>query len=311
MDVLADVLASTGFTGALLAQLHSNGSQWGCDLNKGGTAGFHLIADGACWLQTENTAPIQLVSGDVVLLPRGTPHQLLGSPGAETRPYSDIAAENPPGRRGVVDMGGDGPLVRVVCGKFEYATSTDRHPVLSALPEVVHVPGMAADPQLQSVVRFLAAEATNSQPGSRAIATRLTEVLFVLTVRNWLERAGEADSGPSWLTALRDPEIGAALSLMHEQPQEDWTVESLARTVAMSRPTFARRFKSTVGASPLAYLSRVRLEQAARQLRDTNDSLGIIAHKVGYASEYAFSRAFTRELGVPPSRYRRTATVNA
>ncbi|MFF3838259.1 cupin domain-containing protein [Streptomyces sp. NPDC001930] len=311
MDVLADVLATTGFTGALLAQLHSNGSQWGCDLDKGGIAGFHLIADGACWLQTENMAPIQLVSGDVVLLPRGTPHQLLGSPGAETRPYSDIEAENPPGRTGVVDMGGDGPPVRVVCGKFQYATSTDRHPVLSALPEVVHVPGMAADPQLQSVVRFLAAEATNSLPGSRAVATRLTEVLFILTVRNWLERVGDADSGPSWLTALRDPDIGAALSLMHEQPQEDWTVESLARTVAMSRPTFARRFKSTVGASPLAYLSRVRLEQAARQLRDTNDALGIIARNVGYASEYAFSRAFTRELGVPPSRYRRTANVDA
>lgn len=311
MDVLADVLASTGFTGALLAQLRSNGSQWGCDLDQGSIAGFHLITDGACWLQTADTAPIQLVSGDVVLLPRGTPHQLLGSPGTETRPYSEIAAENPPGRTGVVDMGGDGPLVRVVCGKFQYATTTDRHPVLSVLPEVVHVPGMAADPQLQSVVRLLAAEATNSQPGSRAVATRLTEVLFILTVRNWLERADDEDLGPSWLTALRDPDIGAALSLMHEQPQEDWTVDSLARTVAMSRPTFARRFKSTVGASPLAYLSRVRLDQAARQLRDTNDSLGIIARNVGYASEYAFSRAFTRELGVPPSRYRRTATVDA
>ncbi|MFZ3551223.1 cupin domain-containing protein [Streptomyces sp. 4.24] len=310
MDVLADVLASTGFTGALLAQLHSNGSQWGCDLDQGSVAGFHLIADGACWLQTANMAPIQLVSGDVVLLPRGTPHQLLGSPGTETRPYSEIAAEHPPGHRGVVDMGGDGPLVRIVCGKFQYATSTDRHPVLSVLPEVIHVPGMAADPQLQSVVRLLASEATNGQPGSRGVATRLTEVQFMLTVRNWLERAGDdGDSGPSWLTALRDPDIGAALSLMHERPQEDWTVDSLARTVAMSRPTFARRFKSTVGASPLAYLSRVRLDQAARQLRDTNDSLGTIARNVGYASEYAFSRAFTRELGVAPSRYRRTATV--
>ncbi|MCX4778254.1 AraC family transcriptional regulator [Streptomyces sp. NBC_01264] len=309
MDVLADVLASTGFTGALLAQLHSNGSQWGCDLDQGSVAGFHLIADGACWLRTANTAPVQLVSGDVVLLPRGTPHQLLGSPGTETRPYSEVAAENPPGRTGVVHLGGDGPLVRIVCGKFQYATSTDRHPVLSVLPEVVHVPGMAADPQLQSVVRLLASEATNGRPGSRAVATRLTEVLFVLTVRNWLERAGAEDSGPSWLTALRDPDIGAALSLMHERPQEDWTVDSLARAVAMSRPTFARRFKSTVGASPLAYLSRVRLDQAARQLRDTDDSLGIIARKVGYASEFAFSRAFTRELGVPPSRYRRAVAV--
>ncbi|WTX00137.1 AraC family transcriptional regulator [Streptomycetaceae bacterium NBC_01309] len=257
------------------------------------------------------TSPSVSATVPPVRLPRGTAHQLLGSPGTETRPYSEVAAENPPGRTGVVDMGGDGPTVRVVCGKFQYATTTDRHPVLSVLPEVVHVPGMAADPQLQNVVRFLAAEATNNQPGSQAVATRLTEVLFILTVRNWLERAGDEDTNPSWLTALRDPDIGAALSLMHEQPQQDWTVDSLARAVAMSRPTFARRFKSAVGASPLAYLSRVRLDHAARQLRDTNDPLGMIARNVGYASEYALSRAFTRELGVPPSRYRRTATVDA
>ncbi|MGW1786242.1 cupin domain-containing protein [Streptomyces sp. NPDC002143] len=307
MDVLADVLASTGFQGVLLGQLRSSGSGWGCALEQLDTAGFHLIAEGACWLQNGDAPPMQLVSGDVVLLPRGTPHQLIGAPNEDALPYAELKAAHPPDRSGVLDLGGNGPVVRVVCGQFHYAGSTDGHPVLSALPEIIHVPGMSADPQLQGVIRILAAETRNGQPGSRAVATRLTEVLFVLTVRAWLERADSADeTGPSWLTALRDPRIGAALSLMHEEPQRDWTVESLAHTVAMSRPAFARQFKAVVGLTPLAYLSRVRIDLAARLLRDTGDPVGEIAQAVGYSSEFAFSRAFSREHGIAPGRYRRS-----
>lgn len=312
MDVLADVLASTGFKGVLLAQLRSSGSGWGCAVDQLDTAGFHLIAEGACWLQTADAAPIQLVSGDVVLLPRGTTHQLTGAPHQDARPYAELEAAHPPGRDGVIDLGGDGPVVRVVCGKFNYAGNTSGHLVLSALPEVVHVPGMSADPQLQDVIRLLAAETANGQPGSRAVATRLTEVLFVLAVRAWMEQADRADAtGPSWLTALRDPRIGQALSLMHVEPYRDWTVESLARTVAMSRPAFARRFKEVVGHTPLAYLSRVRIDLAARLLRDTDDPVGEIAHAVGYRSEFSFSRAFSREQGIAPGRYRRAASARA
>ena len=210
----------------------------------------------------------------------------------------------------MVDLGGDGPVVRVVCGKFHYAGNTTGHPVLSALPEVVHVPGMSADPQLQGIIRIIASETAGGQPGSRAVATRLTEVLFVLAVRAWTERAAStAETGPSWLTALRDPRIGTTLSLMHEEPHRDWTVESLARTVAMSRPAFARQFKAMVGLTPVAYLSRVRIDLAARMLRDTDEPVGSIAQAIGYSSEFAFSRAFSREHHIAPGRYRRTASA--
>jgi AraC-like DNA-binding protein len=276
------------------------------------SAGFHLVAEGACWLRTRDAPPIQLVSGDVVLLPRGRPHQLVGAPHEDATPFAELEAAHPPGREGVVDLGGDGPVVRVVCGKFRYAGGTTGHPVLSALPEVVHVPGMSADPQLQDIIRLLAAETANGQPGSRAVATRLTEVLFVLAVRAWIKRDDStADTGPSWLTALRDPRIGSVLSLMHGEPHRDWTVEGLAHTVAMSRPAFARRFKEVVGLTPLAYLSRVRIDQAARLLRDTDDPVGDIATAVGYSSEFAFSRAFSRAHGIAPGRYRRTALIGS
>ncbi|MGW0828015.1 cupin domain-containing protein [Streptomyces sp. NPDC002845] len=312
MDVLADVLAATGFKGVLLAQLRSSGSGWGCAVDQLDTAGFHLIAEGACWLRTSDAPPMQLVSGDVVLLPRGAPHQLIGSPHEDALPYAELEAAHPPGREGVVDLGGNGPVVRVVCGKFHYTGDTTGHPVLSALPEVIHIPGMSADPQLQGIIRVLATETAGGQPGSRAVATRLTEVLFVLMVRAWIERADAVDeTGPSWLTALRDPRIGAALSLMHEEPHRDWTVESLAHTVAMSRPAFARQFKAVAGLTPLAYLSRVRIDQAARLLRDTDAPVGNIAQAVGYSSEFAFSRAFSREHGIAPGRYRRTASARS
>ncbi|MDQ1043641.1 AraC-like DNA-binding protein [Streptomyces sp. V4I2] len=126
--------------------------------------------------------------------------------------------------------------------------------------------GMSAGPHLQDVVRILATETAGGQPGSRAVATRLTEVLFVLAIRAWIERADTAtETGPSWLTALRDPRIGTSLSLMHEEPHRDWTVESLARTVTMSRPAFARRFKEVVGHTPLAYLApRARADRPGR-----------------------------------------------
>ncbi|MFC8720447.1 AraC family transcriptional regulator [Kitasatospora sp. NPDC057198] len=338
MDVLADILAATRFSGVLLAQLRSGRPDWGCGIDPAPTAGFHLVAEGVCWLRMDGRPPLRLLPGDVVLLPRGARHELVGAPDAATVRYAELEAEHPPGRDGVLDLGGGGPVVRVVCGKFTHEGEAGQHPVLAALPEVIHVPGLSADAELQGTVRLIAAETTNRRPGAQALATRLTDVLFVQVVRAWLERldaaeaegpgpnggggasgdggargdgdgssAGAGPAGPSWLTALRDPRIGSALSLMHDEPQRPWTVEGLARTVAMSRPAFARRFKELVGTSPLAYLAGLRIDRAARLLRDTDGLVGDIAQIVGYTSEFAFSRAFSRRHGVAPGRYRRTA----
>ncbi|WP_199549049.1 AraC family transcriptional regulator [Streptomyces sp. N35] len=310
MDVLADVLATTGLDGVLLAQLRSRGGDWGCGLDRLDAAGFHVIAEGACWLRVDGSPPRQLVTGDVLLLPHGTPHELAGAPDAQALPYAALEAAHPP-RDGIVDLGGEGPAAHVICGKFGYAGDVTHHPVLAALPPVIHIPGMSADPELQGIIRLLVAETTRQRPGARAVAARLTDVLFVQVVRAWLERADTTpDAGQrSWLLALRDPRISAALSLLHQAPHRPWTVESLARDVTMSRPVFARRFKELVGVAPLAYLARLRIDVAARLLRDTDERVGRIAEQVGYTSEFAFSRAFTRARGIAPGRYRRAAAV--
>lgn len=306
MDVLADVLATTGFEGVLLAQLRSHGTEWGCGLEQLDTAGFHLIAEGTCWLRTADAPPRQLLPGDVVLLPRGEPHQLTGTPEQQAIPFDELSAAHPPGRENVIDLGGDGPTVRIVCGKFQYDGDAASHPVLSALPAVIHLPGMSGDPELQSIITLLVTETTRNRPGARAVATRLTDILFIQVIRVWLDRTDDAGS---WLTALRDPRIGTALALLHEQPQRPWTVAGLARAVTMSRPAFARQFKDLVGTAPLTYLSRLRIDRAAQRLRATDEPVADIAHTVGYTSEFAFSRAFSRELGMAPGRYRRTVTA--
>jgi AraC-like DNA-binding protein len=123
-------------------------------------------------------------------------------------------------------------------------------------------------------------------------------------LRAWLDATPDHTRGASWFTALTDPVAGPALAVLHTQPGHDWTITSLAAAAGVSRATLARRFPAEVGATPAAYLTRWRMDLAAQRLRDTDDSVGAIARSLGYTSEYAFNRAFTRARQIPPGRYR-------
>lgn len=119
--------------------------------------------------------------------------------------------------------------------------------------------------------------------------------------------AQPADAAPSWLMALRDPLIGRVLSVLHDRPGEQWTLAALADEVHLSRATLARRFTNAVGEPPLSYLGRWRMHLAAERLAHGTETVEEVARRVGYTSEYAFSRAFSRHRGQPPGRYRRLA----
>jgi transcriptional regulator GlxA family with amidase domain len=157
-----------------------------------------------------------------------------------------------------------------------------------------------------AIVDLLAGEIGLRGAGSRAAAARLIDLLLIVAIRRWAEQR-PADGPPSWLTALRDPLIGRALALLHDRPGEQWTLDRLAREVHVSRATLARRFTEEVGEPPLAYLSGWRMRIAAQRLKQTTDTVESIAREVGYTSEYAFNRAFSRHRGQPPGRYRRLA----
>ena len=307
VEALTYVLAANRVTGMVAMQLRARGT-WGFGSDGIHDAAFLVVAQGACWLRVAGHPHVQLVRGDVIMLPGGSAHALTSSRNGRALPARTVLAEHPPGEDGVVDLGGSGPAAHLICGEFTFEHD-QAHPVLSLLPALLHIPGTpaAGAGELSTVVDLLAAELAEPRPGSDTVVAHLADIPFVHILRAWL--TSYEDAGPSWLRALRDSQIGMALAKLHAHPARPWTIESIAAEVTMSRAAFARRFSSLVGEAPLAYLTRWRLNLAAQQLRDTNQPIAAVAAQVGYSSEYAFSRAFTRFHGQPPGRYRRQPRV--
>ncbi len=140
--------------------------------------------------------------------------------------------------------------------------------------------------------------------GSAVMIARILDLLFIQILRAW---AAYDDAAPSWLTGAVDAQIGTALGAIHADLAHDWTVEELAAACSLSRSAFAARFATRVGMPPASYLAHVRLRAAAELLRSTPELVSAVAAKVGFTSEAAFSRAFRRQYGAPPARWRRQA----
>lgn len=302
MDPLTAVLAVTRVDGGVLADVTAC-APWGLGAPDVPGATFHAITAGGCWLRVPGDEPRRLMPGDVVLLPTGAYHELASDAKAEARPYEDLLGARPAGR-GQVMLPGPGTPTRFICAGYAYDREL-AHPLMSLLPPVLVLTAgdSEADGAVRATLELLSHELRTGSPGSGAVVDRLIDVLFVHVVRAWLATA-PPPAHPSWLGALRDPAIAEVLALIHTFPERPWTLESLARPVAMSRATLSRRFLRLVGASPLVYLTRWRLDLAARRLRDTADPVDVIARGVGYTSPFAFTRAFTRHHGQPPGRYR-------
>ena len=162
---------------------------------------------------------------------------------------------------------------------------------------------------IASTLRFMAAEAREPRLGGETVITRLADILVIQAIRSWIEQDPAAQTG--WLGALRDPQIGRAISLIHRDPARTWTVASLADEVAMSRSAFAARFAELVGEPPMHYVTRWRMHAAVTWLREDDATLGELALRLGYQSEAAFSRAFKRFMGLSPGAVRRTSATTS
>jgi AraC-like DNA-binding protein len=303
MDPLADVLDLSRVRGALLANVRAH-APWGLELPQNAGASFHAVTAGTAWLRVDGQEPVQLMPGDLLLLPSGIAHRLSSEPKGRCRPFDSSMKEELMTPEGDLELGGRGAVTTFVCAAYDYDLDVAQ-PLMSLLPHVLHVP---AEPvtgrDIAAVVELLAGEIGIRAPGSRAAAARLIDLLLIAAIRRWSEEQPEG-APPSWLTALRDPLTGRVLALLHERPGEQWTLERLAREVHVSRATLARRFTDGVGEPPLAYLSSWRMHLAAQRLKHTTEPVESIAREVGYTSEYAFNRAFSRHRGQPPGRYRR------
>jgi AraC-like DNA-binding protein len=304
VDALADVLNVSRISGSVLAHVHAH-EPWGLDLALPNGAAFHAVTAGSVWLEVDGEPARRLMPGDVVLLPTGLRHLLLSAPGVAARRYdTDLKAELVTAAGDLV-IPGPGSPSRFFCAGFSYDNEL-AHPLLSLLPSVLHLSPADEGPEtpLQSTLRLLMGELSRHQIGSEAAVERLIEVLFVHVIRSWLDASADS-TPPSWLTGLRDAVIARALGLLHSEPERAWTIDELAAAVHVSRSTLVRRFNELVGEPPGAYLTRWRMELAARLLRESEQSVGRISHLVGYTSEFAFSRAFSKHRGEPPGRYRK------
>jgi AraC-like DNA-binding protein len=305
MDVLSNVLQVTNLATRLLGA-RQLAAPWAIRIDAQPHAVVHIVRSGACWLLRDGAEAIRLANGDIVLLAHGDKHVLSSErEPRDTQAHRDaVAPAQDAGVPGRGDSRNDlAAQTFVQSANYEFWREGS-HPVLALLPAVIHLRGAEAedDGELQLLLRLLTREASAHAAGGDLVSPRLIESLFIYMLRAWLQRQPEGAAG--WLGALRDPQIGKALALIHENPQAQWTVERLAHAVAMSRAAFAKRFTEYVGEPPLTYITRWRMDLASKLLRESREPVARIAVKVGYLSETAFAKAFRRRRKVAPGAYR-------
>ena len=265
---------------------------------------FHFPVLGHCLLEIGDAEPQLLQAGDFALVPSGERHFLRSEAGARTVSMYDPPYEQVSDSYILMRHGEGGAPTSLVCG----AVRVD-HPaaksLLAVLPETIHI-GSTSSPQyewMQSTLRLMGSEASALRPGGEAVITRLADILIIQTIRSWIESDEAGQAG--WLSGLRDPQIGRAITAIHRQPDRPWSVASLADHVSMSRSSFAERFTRVVGEPVLSYLTRWRMQVAASALSEGDSTVAELAQRLGYQSEAAFSRAFKRVTGTSPGALRK------
>jgi AraC family transcriptional activator of mtrCDE len=303
MQALNGWLRTVRAEGVVLVRTRVAGP-WGFAVDPRDAAVFHFVAEGRAVVRQPDAKAIEVLPGELVLFPRGRAHEVAHSPRGKTLPLAEFMAR----RNGVADSATDASTL--ICGEFDI----DRHlalPVMRALPTAVHLragsePG---DSALGDTLRLLRAEVETPNFGNQIVVRNLLSMLFVYFMREWAGTA--APRVNDWFLAVRTAHLARALACIHESPERAWTLEALAREAGLSRATFARQFNATVGEPPHNYLTRWRMGVAAQLLQETDLRLSEIAARVGYQSEFSFSRAFRRWRGAAPVRFRRIAVPGA
>jgi AraC family transcriptional regulator, alkane utilization regulator len=337
MDVLSDVLRVVRLSGAVFFTAEFS-SPWALESPTPQTLAaavmpdaecvvlFHILVDGACEIVCQDHPVTTMAAGDVVVFPRGDTHTMCSHRATTKTPLGSVFA---PGRSGEIPQltfGGGGRASRFVCG---YLNCDQRFsPLVDTLPTMLLVRSrddysgidavdasgirpMAVPPGsrtwLGTTLKFTINEATAARAGNAAMLGRLTELMFVEILREYMHRLPANQGG--WLGGLNDPHVGTALRVMHANPVRDWTVEELAREAGVSRSVLAERFTGLVGEAPIRYLAGWRMQLAKQLLRAGARNMQDVATRVGYESEAAFNRAFKRATGSPPATWRKGTSV--
>lgn len=269
-----------------------------------GCLSFHVLTAGRCWLEVDGVEDRLLQPGDLALVPHGEGHRLTSEPGLRAPKLDELHHEKVSDRYAILRHGGGGSLTSLICGAVRFDHPAAQH-LIKLLPRVIHVEGSSSPEAewMQSTLRLMAIEAKEMRPGGETVITRLADILVIQAIRSWIRGDPAAQTG--WLGALHDEQIGRAITIIHRDPARPWTVASLAGEVAMSRSAFSARFTELVGEPVMHYLARWRMHTALTWLKEEDARLGVVATRLGYQSEAAFSRAFKRFLGISPGSVRR------
>jgi AraC-like DNA-binding protein len=270
---------------------------------------YHAVTSGRCFASLKDGEAVALEAGEVVMFTNADPHVMSSAAGMGAEPPSadmiDIA------EAGLLPfhvnlMNGGAASAKLVCG-YLACDARPFNPLLEALPPMLKAgePRRNDNGWLGQLIHFAVAEVSEKRAGSESILTKLSELMFIDVIRRYIEALPPQHDG--WLAGLRDGAVGRALALIHARPSFNWTIEGLARQCGTSRTVLAERFVKLVGVPPMQYLAKWRMQVAAEMLNRGHANMATIAARIGYESEAAFSRAFKKMTGVPPSAWRQGA----
>jgi len=318
MDVLSDVLRAVRLTGAIFFDQYLQAPFVGGSPHSAAIAArvmpgaehviqFHALLAGSCWgfLTDAPNPATRLDAGDIIVFPMGDANILSSAPGMCAEPNLDLYTRPTDRHLPFVfhHHGAGTEDCHFVCGYFG-CDSRPFNPLLESLPRMLHAQMSAASQSwLANLLHVAAEESELGGAGSETMLAKLAEVMFVEILRKHIARLPNDSRG--WLSALRDRQVGLAMQLIHGQPARQWTLDSLAREAGLSRSVFAERFTHYVGISPMHYLTRWRMQLAARRLQTPGIGIAQVAAEVGYESEAAFNRSFKKYVGTPPGAWRK------
>jgi AraC-like DNA-binding protein len=264
---------------------------------------YHLVVEGRALVELQDGESLELTPGDVVIIPHGDAHHMRSGNATPPFPNYGITKKVTARDLSTLHAGGGGDISRFVCGYMScepYVSQT----ILGGLSSVfkVNIRTDQAGHWLEHSILHLVDEAASGRIGSEAMLAKLSEALFIDALRRHVASFPEHQAG--WLAGARDPVVGKSLELFHSSVAHPWTISDLADQVGISRSALVERFTRYLADPPMTYLTRWRLQLAARSLERSSRGVADIAAEVGYESEAAFNRAFKREFGKPPGRYR-------
>ncbi|MGI9551203.1 MAG: AraC family transcriptional regulator [Aurantibacter sp.] len=302
MDIISSVLERVTLTSAVYFK-SDFAAPWGMEVPQGPFAQFHMVTGGLCILKV-NKKMIQLRAGDIIVFPLGTKHWLADSPNSTRKNGQEVVQSVFNGKS---VFAGRHAATTLICGHFEFDRTFD-HAFIQELPNVIHITGIERKELswLDSVSNLIVKETESKKPGGEVLLRKLGEILFIHTLRAYIERNG---SKKGFMAAIQDKKIGIALKTIHNNPENRMTLASLAQIAGISRTSFSNRFRTLIGDTPMGYITKWRIIEAKRLLKESDRSVGEIAEKVGYKSEAAFNRVFKKQVALTPLKFRKSVNV--